>query len=95
MEEPDENRNLPVLASEVPEARVIEPRPEPMPLAAPVAAATGGVLAGIATLFLARVVRNGLRRQPAVRLGSRRRGTKLDVAASRSFLVDVHVLNRR
>jgi hypothetical protein len=92
MEGQAENRNLPVLAS-APEARVIEARPEPMPLSAPVAAATGGVLAGIATLFLARVVRRGLRRQPSVRLGGRR--GKLDIASSRSFLVDVHVLNKR
>jgi len=87
----EETDNLPVLAEEVPEARVLEPRPEPMALSAPVAAATGGVLAGIATLFLARVVRRGLRRQPAVRLGGRR--GKLDIATTRSFLVDVHVLN--
>src|SRR3954451_11492222 len=94
MEEPEENRNLPVLA-EAPEARVIE-RPEQMPLSAPVAAVTGGALAGIGTLFLMRVLARGLRRQPAIRLGGRgRRGSKLDIAASRSFLVDVHVLNRR
>jgi hypothetical protein len=94
MEDQPENRNLPVLAS-APEARPIE-RVEPMPLSAPMAAATGGVLAGIATLFLARIVRRGLRRQPTLRLGGRgRRGSKLDIAASRSFLVDVHVLNRR
>ena len=87
--------NLPVLAS-VPEARPIErPEPAPMPLVAPVAAATGGVLAGIGALVVARVLRNGLRRQPTVRVGSRRRGAKLDIAHSRSFLVDVHVLNRR
>ena len=93
MEEPPENRNLPVLAN-APEARVIE-RPEPMPLSAPIAAATSGVLAGIGAMVLARVLRRGLRRQPrAIRLGGRK-GTKLDVAASRSFLVDVHVLNRR
>jgi hypothetical protein len=92
MDEPSDN--LPVLAEEVPEARVLEPRPEPMPLSAPVAAVTGGALAGIATLFLARVLRRGLRRQPALRLGGRRR-TKVDIAATRSFLVDVHVLNRR
>jgi hypothetical protein len=90
----EETDNLPVLAEDVPEARVLEPRPGPMPLSAPVAAATGGVLAGIATLFLARVVRRGLRRQPTLRLGGRR-GGKLDIAASRSFLVDVHVLNSK
>jgi len=94
MDDQPENRNLPVLAS-APEARPIE-RTEPMLLSAPVAAAAGGVLAGIATLFLARVLRNGARRRNAtVRLGGRRRGAKLDVAATRSFLVDVHVLNRR
>jgi hypothetical protein len=91
----DQTDNLPVLAA--PEPRVIEPpRPEPMPLAAPVAAATGGVLAGIGALVLVRVLRHGLRRQPAVRIGGRgRKGTKLDIATSRSFLVDVHVLNKR
>jgi hypothetical protein len=95
MDEPPENRNLPVLAEPAPEARVIE-RPEPMPLSAPVAAVTGGALAGIGTLFLVRVLRRGLRRQPALSLGGRgRRGRKLDIAASRSFLVDVHVLNKR
>jgi hypothetical protein len=92
MDEPEENRNLPVLASE---ARPIERAPEQSPLAAPVAVATGGVIAGLATFVLARILRNGVRRRPAVRVGSRRRGQKLDIAASRSFLVDVHVLNKR
>ena len=91
MEEPSENRNLPVLAP-APEARVIER--EQMPLSAPLAAATSGVLAGIGAMVLARVLRRGLRRQPAIRLGGRK-GRKLDVATSRSFLVDVHVLNKR
>jgi hypothetical protein len=91
----DQTDNLPVLAA--PEPRVIErPVPAPMPLAAPVAAATGGMLAGIGALVLVRVLRNGLRRQPAVRIGGRgRKGAKLDIATSRSFLVDVHVLNKR
>ena len=93
MEEPVENRNLPVLAS-APEARPVE-RPEPMPLTQPVAAATGGLLAGIGALFLVRALRTGfLRRRSGVRIG-RGRGSKLDIAASRSFLVDVHVLNNR
>ena len=91
MDEPPDN--LPVLAA--PEARVIDPpKPEPLPLAAPVAVATGGALAGIGAMVLVRVLRNSLRRKPAVRIGGRR-GTKVDIAASRSFLVDVHVLNRR
>jgi hypothetical protein len=67
-----------------------------MPLTQPVAAATGGLLAGIGALFLIRALRTGLeRRRSAVRIGGRGRGTKLDIAASRSFLVDVHVLNNR
>jgi hypothetical protein len=93
MEQPAENRNLPVLAA-APEPRPLERQSE-SPLAAPAVVATGGVLAGLATFVLARVLRNGVRRRPAVRVGSRRRGQKLDIAASRSFLVDVHVLNKR
>jgi hypothetical protein len=92
VDEGSETRNLPVLASE---ARPIEPQREQSPLAAPAAVATGGVLAGLATFMLARVLRNGVRRRSTVRIGSRRRGQKLDIAASRSFLVDVHVLNKR
>jgi hypothetical protein len=93
MDEQTENRNLPVLASEV---RTIEPPArQPSPLAAPVVVATGGVLAGLGAFVLARLLRNGVSRRPAVRVGGRRRGTKLDIAASRSFLVDVHVLNKR
>jgi hypothetical protein len=94
MNEQTENRNLPAV-SDVPEARVLERPTEQMTLSAPVAAATGGLLAGIATFALVRVLRHGLRRKPVVRLGGRRRGTKLDIAGSRSFLVDVHVLNKR
>jgi hypothetical protein len=93
MDEPAENRNLPVLAS-APEARPLERPPERMTLVAPVVAATGGVLAGLATFALVRVLRHGLfRRGSGIRVGRRR--AKLDIAASRSFLVDVHVLNKR
>ena len=90
----EQTDNLPVV-SDVPEARVIERPPEQMTLSAPVAAATGGVLAGIATFAIVRILRNGLRRRPTVRLGKRRRQTKLEIAGSRSFLVDVHILNKR
>jgi len=92
MDEQTENRNLPVLASET---RVIEPQPEPRPLAAPAVVATGGLIAGIGAFVLARLLRNSVERRPAVRVGRGRRGAKLDIAASRSFLVDVHVLNNR
>jgi len=81
--------NLPVLA----EARPIERRPE-VSLPAAVAAATGGFLLGIAVFLMVRLLR---RPKPvALRLGGGRgRGKKLDVAASRSFLVDIHLLKDR
>jgi hypothetical protein len=78
--------NLPVLA----EARPIEPRPA-VSLPAAVAAATGGFLIGVATFLLVRVLR---RPKPvALRLGGGRK--KREVAASRSFLVDIHLLKDR
>ena len=78
--------NLPVLA----EARPIERRPE-VSLPAAVAAATGGFLLGIAAFVMVRVLR---RPKPvALRLGGRRK--KADIAASRSFLVDIHLLKDR
>ena len=85
----DVSDNLPVLA----EARPIERRPE-VSLPAAVAAATGGFLLGIAAFLMVRVLR---RPKPvALRLGGgRRRGRKHDVAASRSFLVDIHLLKDR
>jgi len=84
-----EARPLPVLA----EPRPIERRPE-VSLPAAVAAATGGFLLGIATFVLVRVLR---RPRPAtVRLGrGRGRGKKVDVAGTRSFLVDIHLLKDR
>ena len=69
-------------------------RPREVPLPAAVAAATGGFLLGVASFVLVKVLR---RPKPArLRLGSRRgRGKKVDVAGSRSFLVDVHLLKNR
>ena len=84
-----DRRNLPVLAAE---ARPID-RPESPAVPAPVVAATGGFLAGIATFVVLRVLRG--RPRAGIRLGRRRRGPRsLEVAGSRSFLVDVHVLKR-
>jgi hypothetical protein len=78
-------RPLPVLA----EARPIERRVE-VSLPAAVAAATGGFLLGVATFILVRVLR---RPKPvALRLGRRK---KADITASRSFLVDIHLLKDR
>ena len=89
-----DDRHLPVLAEPVPEARVIERRPvEPMPLSAPVAAATSGALAGLAVMALIKAVRGGGGgRRGAVRVGGRK--GKLKVAQSQSFLIDVHLLKR-
>jgi hypothetical protein len=82
-----EVRPLPVLA----EPRPIERRVE-VSLPAAVAAATGGFLLGIATFVLVRVLRRP--RPTSLRLG-RGKGKKVDVAASRSFLVDIHLLKDR
>ena len=82
-------RPLPVLA----EPRAIERRPE-VSLPAAVAAATGGFLLGVATFLLVRVLRRP--RPSSLRLGrGRGRGKKVEVAASRSFLVDIHLLKDR
>jgi hypothetical protein len=89
----EEDRHLPVLASE---ARPIERLVNDSPLPAPAMAATGGFLAGIATLVLVRVLRRSAHR-PRRGVGIRRgkRGARsLEVAGSRSFLVDVHILKR-
>jgi hypothetical protein len=85
-----DDRHLPVLAAE---ARVIDRQPEAQ-LSAPVAAATGGFLAGIAAFVLLRALRASPRRFGII---PRRKGPAeraLEIAASRSFLVDVHVVKR-
>jgi hypothetical protein len=84
-------RPLPVLA----ESRVLD-HPQPVSLPAAVVAATGGFMVGVATFLLVKV----LRRPRAARgLSSRRRkgrrGQSVEVAATRSFLVDVHLLKDR
>ena len=82
-------RPLPVLA----QPRLIE-GPRELPLPAAVAAATGGFLLGVATFVLVKVLR---RPKPTrLRLGAGRgRARKVEVAGSRSFLVDVHLLKDR
>ena len=82
----DVSDNLPVLA----EARPIERRPA-VTLPAAVAAATGGFLLGVATFLMVRVLR---RPKPvSLRLGRGRKKTQ--IAGSRSFLVDIHLLKDR
>jgi hypothetical protein len=59
-----------------------------------VVAAAGGVLAGAATVAAVRAVGAvGSKSRSPRRLG-RRRGERANVVASRSFLVDVHLLGR-
>ena len=85
-----DGRALPVLA---------EPGPlqlaEPLSLPAAVAAATGGFLLGVATFVMVRLLRRPQRAQVRLGRSRRRRGDRIDVAATRSFLVDVHLLDRR
>ena len=82
----EEGRPLPVPS----ESRELQQRPEAV-LLAPAAAATGGIVAGLATMMIVR----GLRHRPKrVRVGGRRRGKALEVTATKSFLVDVHMLKR-
>jgi hypothetical protein len=87
-----EVRHLPVLA-EIPEARPLE-RLHPRMLPAPAVAAVGGFLAGVAAFVLVRVLRRAPDRARRVRLGRGRRREAREIAASRSFLVDIHLLKR-
>jgi hypothetical protein len=90
-DEPEaEVRPLPVLA----EPRPIE-RARPVSLPAAVAAATGGFLLGVACFVLVRVLRRPRVAQSLRLGGGRGRGRRAEVAASRSFLVDIHLLKDR
>ena len=88
--------NLPVLASEArPEPvrsqqRTLDRASEALP--APVVAAAGGFLTGVATFLLVRVLRG--RGQRTLMRRIKRRDKALQIAGSRSFLVDVHMLKR-
>ena len=86
---PSDTRALPVLA----EPRPIE-RPAPAPLPAVVAAGTLGFAAGVAAWMLVRVLRRP-RGSAAVRALGCRRARGVQIAGSRSFLVDVHLLKQR
>ncbi len=94
MTESDYVDGLPVLA-EVSEVRPVAAQPPRalteriVALPAPVLAAAGGFLAGVATFVLYRLARP--RRKLAV---GKRRGKKVEIADSRSFLVDIHLLKR-
>jgi hypothetical protein len=77
--EPDEGPSLPVLRPEVRSAAL---------------AAAGGVLAGAATVAAVRAVTGAAAKAKAPRRLARRRRDRQNVVASRSFLVDVHLLGR-
>jgi hypothetical protein len=82
-------RPLPVLA----EPRPVERRVE-VSLPAAVAAATGGFLLGVVTFVMVRLLRRP--RPASIRLGRGRGGRKkVEVAGTRSFLVDIHLLKDR
>jgi hypothetical protein len=84
-------RPLPVLA----EPRPVE-RPRDTSLPAAAAAATGGFLLGIVTFVLVRVLRRPGSAAAALRLGrGATRRKRVEIAASRSFLIDVHLLKDR
>jgi hypothetical protein len=93
-----EVRHLPVLASESePEALASEPRPlEPLRVAlpAPLIAAAGGFVLGVATYLAIRALRAATSPARVLARRRRKRAKGLDIAASRSFLVDVHLLKR-
>jgi hypothetical protein len=55
-------------------------------------AAAGGLVAGAATVALARATRGGSSKRPAKRAKAKERPVK--VLASRSFMVDVHLIDR-
>ena len=89
-EEQGDVRPLPVLAEPRPVERARQPS-----LPAAVVAATGGFLIGVATFVLVRLLRRPAAAS-SLRLGrGRRRGKRVEVAASRSFLVDIHLLKDR
>jgi hypothetical protein len=97
--DPVEPDLLPVPSS-VPEARPVESSPRGEitrflgSLPAPAVAAAGGFVMGVITWVAVRVLRRGRSRSGLPGRGRRgRRG--VEVAATRSFLVDVHLLKDR
>ena len=77
------------------EARALD-RPQPVSVPAAVVAAAGGFLVGVATFLLIKVLRRPRTgRALASRRRKSRRGESVEVAATRSFLVDIHLLKDR
>ena len=90
LEPSGEVRHLPIVAR-VSEARPLDRAAASLP--APVVAATGGFLAGVATFVAMRML--GRRRSTrTLARGRPKGGRELEVLGSRSFLVDVHLIKR-
>lgn len=96
MPEPAEVRHLPV-PTEVVEARPVGGPAERAievlrSVPVPVLAAAGGFVAATAAFVAVRVL--GVLRHPRRTLARRRRRKRIEVADTRSFLVDVHLLKK-
>lgn len=85
-----EVRHLPIVAR-VSEARPLDRASTSLP--APVVAATGGFVAGVATFIAMRMLGRRRSMRTMVR-GRPKGGRELEVLGSRSFLVDVHLIKR-
>ncbi len=70
-------------------------RREDVSLLPAVAAATSGFVLGVAAFVLVKILRRPKSNRLVRRARRRRGGDKLEIAASKSFLVDVHLLDRR
>jgi hypothetical protein len=88
----EESRYLPVHVPSDPAPALDVPGRLQLP--APVVAATGGLIAGFVTFMLVRVLRARGVARPAARRRALRKKDRVEIAGSRSFLVDVHVLKR-
>ncbi len=75
------------------EVRAIEPVSQSLPAVQAAAVAATGFAVGAATVAV--IARRSTSKKPRLRKKKKRkRGELIDVASSRSFLVDVHLLNR-
>ena len=68
-------------------------RPAEVSLLPAVVAATGGFALGVASFVLVRILRRPKRAR--LRRRDRRRRDRIEVASTRSFVIDIHLLDRR
>ena len=90
MEEEEVVDGVPVLREEAP---VPATRPSAAPVAVQAAAVAGASF--VAGAGIVALVKGRRARRSTLKLGRGRKANKLDIVGSRSFLVDVHVLDRR